>query len=124
MQGTVIIPEENVVLVKKWSREKSAPGAGEGDIVPRGSWSGPALQQDPMGRRAKKAKWPGRVSLHVIALILWAKPLDPYLRIFFYNSFLSSQITSHMDKGYWGKIIKIIKTDYIFVIGAEVVISG
>lgn len=77
-----------------------------------------------MGRRVKKAKWPGRVSLHVIALILWAKPLDPYLRIFFYNSFLSSQITSHMDKGYWGKIIKIIKTDYIFVIGAEVVISG
>lgn len=29
-----------------------------------------------------------------------------------------------MDKGYWGKIIKIIKADYIFAIGAEVVISG
>lgn len=47
--------------------------------------------------RVRKSKWPARAPL--ISLILWAKPSDPYLRIF-YNSFLSSQITSHMDKGY------------------------
>lgn len=68
----------------------------------------------PAGPRWKEAwrvrKWPDRASLTPITLNLWAKPSDPYLRIF-HNSFLSSQITSHMDKGYQRKIIKIIKTD-------------